>query len=336
MKYNYQNISISKDFYKTAEGFSKCLERLDPSEQYRGTELAGYDAFQRQLKRFDIKVSGHDSDRLQKFFATSDSAALFPEYVSRAVKQGVDDNHILEEICAAQTQIEGMDYRAIVSDANWEEQSPAVIEEGGFIPETSIHLKDSLIKLRKRGRMMVASYEAIKFQRLDLFTVALKQIGSCIGKAQLEDAVNVLIHGDGNDNALTPTSLSSKPTYTDIVKLWGELAPYELNTMLASTVTMQDLLNIDEFKDATAGLNFQGTGKLVTPLGANLLHVPSLKDKTIIGLDKNCALEMVQAGDVITYYDKLIDRQLERATISTIAGFAKIFTGAAKAASYTA
>ncbi len=118
MKYNYQNISISKDFYKTAEGFSKCLERLDPSEQYRGTELAGYDAFQRQLKRFDIKVSGHDSDRLQKFFATSDSAALFPEYVSRAVKQGVDDNHILEEICAAQTQIEGMDYRAIVSDAN--------------------------------------------------------------------------------------------------------------------------------------------------------------------------------------------------------------------------
>ena len=63
MKYNYQNISISKDFYKTAEGFSKCLERLDPSEQYRGTELAGYDAFQRQLKRFDIKVAGPCSDR---------------------------------------------------------------------------------------------------------------------------------------------------------------------------------------------------------------------------------------------------------------------------------
>lgn len=66
MKYNYQNIAISKDFTKR-RGFSKCLERLDPSEQYRGTELAGYDAFQRQLKRFDIKVSGQDSDRLQKF-----------------------------------------------------------------------------------------------------------------------------------------------------------------------------------------------------------------------------------------------------------------------------
>ena len=51
MKYNYQNISISKDFYKSAEGFSKTLERLDPSEQYRGTELAGYDAFQRRGQR---------------------------------------------------------------------------------------------------------------------------------------------------------------------------------------------------------------------------------------------------------------------------------------------
>ena len=85
MKYNYQNISISKDFYKSAEGFSKTLERLDPSEQYRGTELAGYDAFQRQLKRFDIKVAGVDSDRLQKFLATAPrcSRNMCPERSSR-------------------------------------------------------------------------------------------------------------------------------------------------------------------------------------------------------------------------------------------------------------
>jgi hypothetical protein len=45
---------------------------------------------------------------------------------------------------------------------------------------------------------------------------------------------------------------------------------------------------------------------------------------------------MVQAGDVMTDYDKLIDRQLERAAVSTITGFAKIFDGAAKAVRYTA
>ena len=42
------------------------------------------------------------------------------------------------------------------------------------------------------------------------------------------------------------------------------------------------------------------------------------------------ALEMVKAGDVMTEYDKLIDRQLERAVISCTAGFTKIFDGASK------
>ena len=332
MKYNYQNISITKDFYKSGEGFSKHLEKMDPSEQYRGTELAGYDAFQRQLKRFDIKVSGHDSDRLQKFFATSDSAALFPEYVSRAVKQGVDDNHILEEICAAQTQIEGMDYRAIVSDPNWEEQAPAVIEEGGFIPETSIHLKDSLIKLRKRGRMLVASYESIKFQRLDLFTVALKQIGACIGKAQLQDAVNVLINGDGNNNAAEEVKLTSAEelTYQDLLKLWGSFGEYQMNVMLASPDMMLKLLRVPKLQNAETGLNFQPAGCLSTPLGANLVVSSAVPEGTIIGLDKRYALEMVSAGGINVEYDKLIDCQLERAAVTSIAGFSKIFPDAVK------
>ena len=333
----YDNLKLEKGMYNSGnKSFTQVLEELDCSKNYEGTELEGLDAYQRQLKRFDIKVGGRSSDAVEKFFQTSDSAALFPEYVTRAVKQGMEYANLLPSIVATTTTIQSMDYRTITASPSEDDKELKPVAEGAQIPQTVVRTQDNLVKLHKRGRMLVSSYEALRFQKLDLFTVTLRQIGAYIARAQLKDAVDVLLNGDGNDNALTPTSLSSKPTYTDIVKLWGELAPYELNTMLASTVTMQDLLNIDEFKDATAGLNFQGTGKLVTPLGANLLHVPSLKDKTIIGLDKNCALEMVQACDVITDYDKLIDRQLERATISTIAGFAKIFTGAAKAASYTA
>ena len=39
---------------------------------------------------------------------------------------------------------------------------------------------------------------------------------------------------------------------------------------------------------------------------------------------------MVQGSDVLVEYDKLIDRQLERAAITSISGFATLFTGAAK------
>lgn len=50
----------------------------------------------------------------------------------------------------------------------------------------------------------------------------------------------------------------------------------------------------------------------------------------IIGLDRRYALEMVQAGDVSVEYDKLIDRQLERAAITSISGFGKIMPEASK------
>ena len=115
----------------------------------------------------------------------------------------------------------------------------------------------------------------------------------------------------------THLDVYKRQVYGELLELWSKVAPYELNTMLASTATMKDLMAIQELQDATAGLNFQGTGKMITPLGANLVHTPSLKDKTIIGLDKNCTLEMVQAGGIVLDYDRLIDRQMERAAIST-------------------
>ena len=50
----------------------------------------------------------------------------------------------------------------------------------------------------------------------------------------------------------------------------------------------------------------------------------------MIGLDKRYALEMVQGSDVLVEYDKLIDRQLERAAITSISGFAKLYQDASK------
>ena len=70
---------------------------------------------------------------------------------------------------------------------------------------------------------------------------------------------------------------------------------------------------------------------MITPFGAEVLRVrDDTESRGIIALDNSAALEKVQAGGVITEYDKLIDRQLERAAITTIAGFSTIFSDAAK------
>jgi len=329
---NFENITIEKGMYGVQGGITAALEKLDPSENYRGTALEGLDAFSRQLKRFDIKVSGKNSDSVEKFFQTANSAALFPEYVSRAVMQGMERADILSNIVATVTNIEGMDYRSIASVPGEDEKSLKLVGEGAAIPQTVVKTRENLVKLHKRGRMLVASYEALRFQRLDLFTVTLNQIGAYIARAQLKDAVDVLLNGDGNDNAAGTVALSTSGsvTYADLLNLWTQLAPYELNTILAATPEMQKILALSQLQDSNAGLDFQATGRMITPLGASLMHTPELESGKIIGLDKNCALEMVQAGGVMTDYDKLIDRQLERAAITCTAGFSKIFTEAAK------
>ena len=332
---NFENITIEKGMYQGKGSLTDVLERLDPSKNYEGTSLEGLDAFSRQLKRFDIKVSGKGSDCVEKFFQTSNSAALFPEYVSRAVRQGMERADILPNLVATVTDIDGMDYRSIVSAPTEDDKTLKIVGEGATIPQTVVKTRENLVKLHKRGRMLVASYEALRFQRLDLFTVTLNQIGAYIARAQLKDAIDVLLNGDGNSNAAEVISAGTggSVAYSDILKLWSSLSPYELNTILAPTAEMQKILALPQMQDSNAGLDFQGTGKMITPLGATLLHAPEMADGKIIGLDKNCALEMVQAGGVMTDYDKLIDRQLERAAITCTAGFSKIFTESAKALS---
>ena len=334
----YDNLKLEKGMYRQ-EGmnFTQVLESLDPSENYRGTALEGTDAFQRQLKRFGIRAKGAGSSSVEKFFRTTDSAVLFPEYIARTVRQGMEENDILPAITATTTVIDAMDYRSIYSNPTDEDKELQDVEEGAAIPETQVKTKSNLISLTKRGRMLVASYEAIRFQKLDLFGVMLRQIGAHIQKQQLADAVKVILEGDGNDNAAVQYTIGSNPIsgtkgtlgYDQLVEFWGQFDPYTMNTILCSTGTMTKMLKIPELQNPMTGLNFQGTGKLTTPLGAQLHRTSAVADGVIIGLDNRYALELVRAGDVLVEYDKLIDRQLERAAITSISGFGKICDGAA-------
>ena len=335
---SFDNLKLEKGMYRQAGmSFTQVLESLDPSENYRGTALEGTDAFQRQLKRFGILAKGAGSSPVEKFFRTMDSAVLFPEYIARTVRQGMEENDILPSIVATSTMIDAMDYRSIYSMANDEDKELKDVEEGAEIPTTEIKTKEHLVKLRKRGRMLVASYEAIRFQKLDLFGVMLKQIGAHIQKMQLADALEVLVNGDGNENGAAIFTVGTSPIsgtqgkleYGQLVEFWGQFDPYTMNTMLCSTGTMTDLLKIPELQNPVAGLNFQGTGAIGTPLGAKVHRTSLLENGVIIGLDSRYALEQVKAGDVLVEYDKLIDRQLERAAITAISGFGKICTDAA-------
>ena len=338
MSYNYENIRLEKGMYReTGKSFLQVLEELDPSEKYKNTPLEGMDAYQRQLKRFGIRVKGANSDKVEKFFSTNESSVLFPEYISRSVKTGMEEGNILPSITASETRFDGMDYRSVYSAATDDDKRLKPVEEGAAIPETEIRVSDNLVKLHKRGRMLVASYEAIRFQHLDLFSVMLRQIGSRIMRMHLDDAIDVIINGDGNDNPAENLKLGTEITgsagtltYSALLEFWAKFDPYTMNTILVSPDMMLKMLALPEFQNPLTGLNFQGTGELTNPLGAKLIKTAAAPEGKIIGLDRGYALEMIRASDVEVEYDRLIDRQLERAAITSISGFAKLYDGAAK------
>lgn len=339
MTFKFNEVKLDKGMYsQSGKSFSQILESLDPSEEYKGTSLEGLDAYQRQLKRFDIKVRGAGSDIVEKFFRTSESSVLFPEYVARSVRAGMEEGNILPSITASVTSFEGLDYRSIYSTPSTDDKSLRVVGEGAAIPQTEVRVREHSVKLHKRGRMLVASYEAIRFQRLDLFSVMLRQIGTQIMRMHLDDAINVIKNGDTNNNAAdtfavgdsTIGGTAGKLTYSELLKFWNSFDPYTMNTILVSPAAMIHILGCEEFKNPLTGLNFQGTGELSNPLGAKLIRTSAVSGNTIIGLDRGYALEMVQAGDVAVEYDRLIDRQLERAAITSISGFAKLYKDASK------
>lgn len=318
----YNNIKLEKNLYNLAgKSFTQALSDLDPDSGYANTELFGLDAFERQLKRFDIKVSGANSDMVEKFFQTTESAVLFPEFVKREIKQGMN-SAVLPEIAAATTSTHMLDYRGFSVNENKVPYSTATAP-GAALPETTITLDTALVSLSKFGRVITASYEAIRQQRLDAFGVTLRAIGAQIARAVIKQAVEVLTDG------VTPLAMTGSVfNYAELAAFWSKFGEYNMTTVLASPATIASILAFDQMKYACH--DFMETGMVKTPFGTTLVKSSAVADNVLIGLDKSCALEMVNGSDVILEIDKLLDRQMDRTVVSITTGFTKIIPDAVK------
>jgi hypothetical protein len=340
----FDNLRLEKGMYKEALGQGKTLtqflEDLDSSKNYND----GLDAFERQLKRFDLKIAGAGADIVEKFFATNDSAVLFPEYISRTVLIGLEKANILPQIVATTTNINEDTYRSIYMDDGADakkRKSLRRIAEGMPMPVTTIKTKEKVTNIFKYGRELDASYEAIRRKKLNVIAIFLEQIGRQIAMDMALDGLNVIIKGDGNDNAAdvftigdgTIGGTAGKLTYDEYIKFWAEFDPYEMSTVLAPKAPLVNILTLPEFKDPQAGFTFQKDGKLISPLGAHLVRADQISELSIegiVGLDKGLCLEEVVEAGITTESDKLIDRQIERTVISRVGGFNKLFQPSAK------
>lgn len=314
----YDTVKLEKGMYHLANrSFTQALEAADPSAQYADTPLASLDAFERQLKRFDIHVSGADCDTVDKFFTTTESAVLFPEFVRRAIKQGMEDS-ILPEITAAVSAVHASACKGFdVDEGN--DQYNVITAEGEELKTTKITESGS-IDLNKYGRLITASYETIRQQRIDVFAVMLRAIGHKLAGAIAGKALKTI-----EDSVAEPQTVEASLTYDNLTKLYSLFTDYDLTTVIASPATVAKILSMSQMQDRTLDAN----GQVRLPFGAKLLKDASLKDDTVIGISRDFALACITGSDVLLESDRLIDCQLDRIAVSVRIGFQTLMSGAA-------
>lgn len=317
----YNDIKLEKGLYNlSGKSFTAALEELDPSAAYSGTPVEKLDAYERQLKRFGIRINGQDCDCVEKFFSSTETAILFPEFVTRSIKKGFDET-ILSSVCAVKTSCSSSQYLGCVLDDSADYTTTA---QSSTLPTATVTECSDTTVLSKYGRLINASYEAIRQQRLDVFGVMLKSIGVKLASSVTKKAVEILAASAGE---ITTTSL----TYADLAALYGEFDCFDMNTLIVSPSVASQIVAMEQLTDTSA----DETGKIIMPFGSELIKTSAADDTTIIGIDRNFALEFITSSDLVMETDKLIDRQLDQITVSISCGFRKITPDAVKVLTIT-
>ena len=229
---------------------------------------------------------------------------------AEAVRQGIESS-VLSSITAVETKSESSQYLGCVL-TDTASYSTAIAQQSA-LTGSSILESDTALTLSKYGRAVKASYEAIRRQRLDVFAVMLRAIGVKLAGAILKQAVSVLTSGAGSTTAKAGSALA----YSDLAALCGKFSNFNMNALIASPSVMASIVAMEQMMETAS----EQPGQIRLPFGAMLYKAAQLDDQTIIGLDRDFALEMITATDLILETDKLIESQMDLIAVSIQVGF---------------
>ena len=270
-------------------------------------------AYEEQLKYFDINAIGAISDPVSKFFRTSDTTVLFPEYISTQVYHGELQMGLLNEFVQDWTVITGHAFRKVYLQDTVAERQLAKVNASGEFPSVEVTVAKETIHLEKYGKQLLFDYEEIADTPLNLYGTFLRRIGEQIAIDETDDMVYILINGDGNSNGLeaaqTKTTVTTATIIVeDIIKLATALPkPYSLDKFVGRKAYGV------KFLAALAGmqnppLQWGATG-MTLPQYNEWDRTPVTADR-FFGVDSKRTLGYVTNDTmVLTETDKIIEKQ---------------------------
>ncbi len=319
-------IEVSKDLYTEAEARGMSLSELleldefDPSPP--GSQL---DAFERQLALAGIRLDGKSPTSVDQFF--QQAPVLMPEFMLREIKKGMAMRPEVGRLVANSTTVATNKYTPFFIDTSDDTRfSMRPVGEGAEVPQLLVTEQNHSVNVIDYGLALKASYKALRYRTTSQFRVLLWFVGFRLQTDKVGLLVDTIINGDGNDNpaAAINTTTSGTLVYDDLINLWSQFSPFEMNTVICHVNPMKTILTLSEFKDPMAGYRFQRTGDLFSPLGAALVRSDEVPDDLVLGLDKRFAVEEVITQPLMVEYDKVIEQRFEEAVISESVTYAKV------------
>lgn len=271
-------------------------------------------------------IRGDDTVEMAFFSsANGPSQPLFPVFLAAKIIAGKLATSLVPMLSAANLSIHSHVQEKVTCSDTTATRQLKHVEEGVDLPKTTIAKTNGSITLKKYGRMLEASYEAVRLLHLDIIGLQMARMGAQIGIDQTDDFLETLEAGDGNSGtAVTAlsTDVSGTLDYDEIVKLYlGFPIGYKMRHAVLNDTNLRTLLNMAEFKDPQAGFTFQRTGDIPGPVGA-MWHrwtstgAASFASDHIIAIDSELAAVTLTEGDLLEESDQLIDKQIHRRTMS--------------------
>lgn len=327
-----KEIKITQETYLEAHSKGMTLSELLETPEYDPSEpTSPLDAFERQLAAHDIRVGGKNPITVELFY--QGAPALLPEFMMREIKRGQTMRPELEKLLASSNTISSSRYTPFYVNVSPAQAKLSLrpIGEKAEIPTLAVAEQLHSIPVPDYGVTLKTSYKALRHRTTAQFKVLLWYIGFRLQADKMGLIVNTIINGDGNDNAasVVNTAASGSLTYSDLITLWNEFFPFEMNTIVCHKDKLKSILTMTEFKDPMAGFRFQATGELVSPLGSTLIRCDDIPSDLVIGLDNRFAVEEVISQPLMVEYDKVIEQKLEEAVISESVAYAKVIKEAA-------
>lgn len=262
-------------------------------------------------------------------------------------------------LVAITTPIPGDTYRVIyLQDVDPKQKRKVRVVEATEIPRVTLKASQHIVQLFKYGRIIEASYEVLRRERLDRIALQIALMAIQAENDKVETIIDVIVNGDGNPNTaavsydLTDLDPDTTPMNTTL-ESWLSFrlnfkSPYRMTALLARK---KGILKAMLINTGTANVplvliqkfiglgDFMLMGNMASSLGDGVAYgnTDGAPADTWVGVDTRFAIERVtEIGSEITEVERFATRQTQAIVMTETEGYGKLDNNATKLANLAA